>query len=82
MQIVIVTCIKTTNFLASCILIPILHHKQEKNIQCEYRGKISNFLNNGLQESLYLDLLMIQIIHFWILKMLLPYGEFPPIIIP
>ena len=33
-----------------------------------YKGKISNFLNNSLQESPCLDLVMIRIIPFWILK--------------
>jgi hypothetical protein len=43
----------------------------------EYKGKISNFLNSCLKESLYLDLVVIWIIRFCILKILILYGEFP-----
>jgi len=48
----------------------------------ECKGKISNFFNNCLQESLCLDLSMIQITHFLILKILLLYGAFHPKIMP
>jgi hypothetical protein len=44
---------------------------------CRYKGKIYHFLNNCLQESLCLDLVMIQIIHFWILKTFIICSEFP-----
>jgi len=37
-----------------------------ENIYCECKGHISNFLNNCLQESLNLDLVMIRIIRFLI----------------
>jgi hypothetical protein len=44
----------------------------------EYKGKIPNCLYDCLQESLNLDLVIIQIIRFFILKMLLVCGEFLP----
>jgi len=45
---------------------------------CLYKCKMSNFLNNCLQESLCLDLVMIQIIQFLILKTLIICSEFLP----
>jgi hypothetical protein len=35
-----------------------------ENIYCDCKGRISSRLNNGLQESLLLDFVMIQIICF------------------
>ena len=40
----------------------------EKKIYCEYKGNISNFLNNSLHESLALEFVIILITLFWILK--------------
>jgi len=39
-----------------------------ESIYWDFRGKISNLLNNCLQESLLFDLIIIRIIRFWILK--------------
>jgi hypothetical protein len=53
-------------------------NNNKENMYCEYKGKISNFLNSCVQESLHLDLVMIPIICFCILKILIVYSEFPP----
>ena len=47
-----------------------------------YKGSISNILNSYLHESLILELVMILITLFWILKNLSLYGWFPSEIYP
>ena len=53
-----------------------------ESIYSDFRGRISNLLNNCLQESFPLDFVMIRIIRFCILNIWVLCGEFPQKIIP
>ena len=49
-----------------------------ENIYWDCKGRISSLLNSCLQKSLLLDFVLIRIIRFWILKISVMCGEFPP----
>ena len=51
-------------------------------IYCDFNGRIFRFLNNWQQESLFLALIIIQIIFFLILKILELYAGLPQKIMP
>jgi uncharacterized membrane protein SpoIIM required for sporulation len=88
----------TLFFLTSCVLHLVLMpwiswlvvykslfiatNNDTENMYYEFKDQIYNFVNNCQQESLHFDLVMIQIIHFCILKILIMCGEFPHKIIP
>ena len=46
-----------------------------ENICCEYIDEILRFLCSSLQESLFLEFLIILISLFWILKVLVLWGK-------
>jgi len=47
-----------------------------EKIHWEYKGSISNFFNSSLHDSLILEIVIILITLFWILKILSLYGWF------
>jgi len=64
------------------IFIFFITNIDREKVYWEYKGNISNFLNNSLHENLALEFVIILITLFWILKIFSLCSWFPPEVIP
>jgi hypothetical protein len=77
------SCINTMNLRIKFKLFSVFNYNNKReNVYQDWRGKTFSFLNNSLQETLVLEIVIIVIAPFCSLKIWMVREELPQRIIP